>query len=50
MFWADFFEETDGETLVDRKLLSYAYLEAGVIQTLGACVTCHISSNLNLKC
>jgi sodium/potassium-transporting ATPase subunit alpha len=35
-FWADAFEKTDSETLVDGKLLSYAYLEAGLIETLGA--------------
>lgn len=29
-------ERSDGETLVDGKLLSYAYLEAGVIEMIGA--------------
>lgn len=33
-FWVDKFEGTLGETLVDSKLLSYAYLEAGMIETL----------------
>jgi sodium/potassium-transporting ATPase subunit alpha len=33
-FWEDKFEKTDNETLVDNKLLSYAYLEAGLIETL----------------
>jgi sodium/potassium-transporting ATPase subunit alpha len=37
-FWADALERTDNETLVDGKLLSYAYLEAGLIETLGALV------------
>jgi sodium/potassium-transporting ATPase subunit alpha len=35
-FWEDRFEATDDETLVDGKLLSYAYLEAGVIEMVGA--------------
>jgi sodium/potassium-transporting ATPase subunit alpha len=34
-FWEDKLEKTDNETLVDRKLLSYAYLEAGMIETIG---------------
>ena len=33
-FWSDKFEKSDGETLVDSKLLSYAYLEAGMIEML----------------
>lgn len=33
-FWEDMFEATDNESLVDGKLLSYAYLEAGMIETL----------------
>ena len=36
VFWEDALEQTDGETLVDSKLLSYAYLEAGVIEMAGA--------------
>ena len=35
-FWEDMMEQTDDETLVDGKLLSYAYLEAGVIEMLGS--------------
>ena len=35
-FWEDRLERTDDETLVDGKLLSYAYLEAGLIETIGA--------------
>ena len=31
-------EQTDDETLVDGKLLSYAYLEAGVIEMIGSYV------------
>lgn len=38
-FWADKFEKADGETLVDSKLLSYAYLEAGVIETMACLVS-----------
>ncbi|TFK45629.1 aminophospholipid-transporting P-type ATPase [Heliocybe sulcata] len=37
-FWEDKFEESDAESLVDRKLLSYAYLEAGVIEMVGGLV------------
>lgn len=41
-FWEDLFERTDDETLVDAKLLSYAYLEAGVIEMIGRSVkSCH---------
>ena len=35
-FWEDRFERTDNETLVYAKLLSYAYLEAGVIEMIEA--------------
>ena len=35
-FWADMWEDTGKESLVDRKLLSYAYLEAGVIEAIAA--------------
>ncbi|KAJ7184453.1 aminophospholipid-transporting P-type ATPase [Mycena filopes] len=35
-YWEDAMEGSDGETLVDSKLLSYAYLEAGVIEMVGA--------------
>ncbi|KAJ7063657.1 aminophospholipid-transporting P-type ATPase [Mycena amicta] len=35
-YWQDAMESNDGETLVDTKLLSYAYLEAGLIEMLGA--------------
>ncbi|KAJ7144913.1 aminophospholipid-transporting P-type ATPase [Mycena crocata] len=38
IYWEDAMESTDGETLVDSKLLSYAYLEAGIIEMLGALV------------
>lgn len=37
-FWEDLMEHTDNETLVDWKLLSYAYLEAGVIESIGSWV------------
>ncbi|KAJ7885400.1 aminophospholipid-transporting P-type ATPase [Mycena leptocephala] len=37
-YWEDAMESNDGETLVDGKLLSYAYLEAGIIEMLGALV------------
>lgn len=32
VFWEDLLETNDDETLVDSKLLSYAYLEAGMIE------------------
>ena len=35
-FWEEAFDRTDAESLVDGKLLSYSYLEAGVIEMLGA--------------
>ncbi|KAI0303351.1 aminophospholipid-transporting P-type ATPase [Multifurca ochricompacta] len=35
-FWEDRFEKSDDETLVDGKVLSYAYLEIGMIETLGS--------------
>ena len=34
-FWEDAFEPTDNESLVDGKLLSYAYLEVGMIEAIG---------------
>lgn len=34
-YWEDVMEPTDNEDLVDLKLLSYSYLEAGLIETLG---------------
>lgn len=34
-FWKNRFEPTEDEVLVDSKLLSYAYLEAGMIEMLG---------------
>ncbi|KAF8061678.1 aminophospholipid-transporting P-type ATPase [Lyophyllum atratum] len=36
VFWEDLMEHSDSESLVDMKLLSYAYLEAGMIETIGA--------------
>jgi sodium/potassium-transporting ATPase subunit alpha len=35
-FWEDRFEASDDETLVDSKVLSYAYLEVGVIEAIGS--------------
>ncbi|KAJ3728358.1 aminophospholipid-transporting P-type ATPase [Lentinula raphanica] len=37
-YWEDVMEPTENESLVDLKLLSYSYLEAGLIETLGALV------------
>lgn len=39
-------ERTDDESLVDGKLLSYSYLEAGVIEMLGAYVDIHSSTQV----
>ena len=38
LYWQDKLEKSDDETLVDNKLLSYAYLEAGMIETIGSYV------------
>lgn len=38
-FWTDMWEDTGKEILVDRKLLSYSYLEAGAIEALAALVS-----------
>jgi sodium/potassium-transporting ATPase subunit alpha len=35
IFWEDLFESSESETLVDGKLLSYSYIEAGLIETMG---------------
>ena len=35
-FWQDRFEASDDETLVDGRVLSYSYLEVGVIETIGS--------------
>ena len=37
-WWEERFSHPEAETLVDNKLLSYAYLEAGMIEMLGAYV------------
>ncbi|KAJ3079502.1 hypothetical protein HDU99_010731 [Rhizoclosmatium hyalinum] len=38
-YWTEAFEKTEDEVLIDGQVLSYAYIEAGTIQTLG-CLTC----------
>ncbi len=43
MWWEERLERSDAETLVDGKLLSYAYLEAGIIEMIGRQV--HVCSN-----
>lgn len=35
-FWLDRFEPSDDETLVDNKVLSYSYIEVGLIETMGS--------------
>ncbi|KAF9939853.1 hypothetical protein BGZ75_003130 [Mortierella antarctica] len=39
VYWRERFESTEDEVLVDAGLLSWAYLEIGIIQTIGALVT-----------
>ncbi|KAF2433374.1 hypothetical protein EJ08DRAFT_584098, partial [Tothia fuscella] len=38
-WWADIFESTGAEVLIDWSLLSWAYLEIGVLETLGALIS-----------
>ncbi|KAF8328688.1 aminophospholipid-transporting P-type ATPase [Cantharellus anzutake] len=38
-FWEDVWEQTEDETLVDTNLLSYAYMEAGIIETIAVLVS-----------
>ncbi len=44
-FWHDLVEETDNEKLVDLALLSYAYLEAGIIESIATCVIFAVSAH-----
>jgi sodium/potassium-transporting ATPase subunit alpha len=39
IFWQEKFEKTDDEILVDFPLLSWAYLEVGIIESFGALLT-----------
>ncbi|KAG0079652.1 hypothetical protein BGZ90_002033 [Linnemannia elongata] len=39
VYWRERFESTEDEVLVDAGLLSWAYLEIGIIETIGALVT-----------
>ncbi|KAJ3106061.1 hypothetical protein HDU97_007064 [Phlyctochytrium planicorne] len=38
-YWVELFQGGDGEVLVDGEVLSWAYLEAGVIECIGSLVT-----------
>ncbi|KAF5349512.1 hypothetical protein D9756_009023 [Leucocoprinus leucothites] len=38
IFWQDLLEESDGEKLVDRNLLSYSYLEFGFLEAIAEMV------------
>jgi hypothetical protein len=38
VYWEDVLEKTDAESLVDGQVLSYAYLEVGLIETLAVFV------------
>lgn len=46
-YWADMMEPTDDEKLVDMKLLSYSYIEAGLIESIGSYVIFFSSMILN---
>ncbi|KAF9427804.1 hypothetical protein BGZ76_002184, partial [Entomortierella beljakovae] len=39
VYWHEKFEDSEDEVLVDAGLLSWAYLEVGIIQTIGALLT-----------
>ncbi|KAG0345538.1 hypothetical protein BG004_003625 [Podila humilis] len=39
VYWKERFEHTEDEVLVDAGLLSWAYLEIGIIQTIGGLIT-----------
>ncbi|KAG0026215.1 hypothetical protein BGZ81_006540 [Podila clonocystis] len=39
VYWHEKFEHTEEEVLVDAKLMSWAYLEIGIIQAIGGLVT-----------
>ena len=45
VYWRERFEHTDDEILVDSNLLSWAYLEVGIIETIGALVTFFVVLN-----
>ncbi|KAJ3072252.1 hypothetical protein HDU98_003948 [Podochytrium sp. JEL0797] len=38
-YWTEMFEKTEDDILIDGDVLSYAYLEAGTLETIG-CLTC----------
>ncbi|KAJ3129116.1 hypothetical protein HK100_008807 [Physocladia obscura] len=39
-YWTELFEKNDSDILIDGDVLSYAYVEAGTLETLG-CLTCY---------
>ncbi|KAF9956303.1 hypothetical protein BGZ72_002842 [Mortierella alpina] len=39
VYWREKFEHTEEEVLVDARLMSWSYLEIGIIQTIGGLVT-----------
>ncbi|KAF9431616.1 hypothetical protein BGZ76_000074, partial [Entomortierella beljakovae] len=39
VYWREKFESTDEEVLVDMRLMSWSYLEIGIIQSIGGLVT-----------
>ncbi|KAJ3072254.1 hypothetical protein HDU98_003950 [Podochytrium sp. JEL0797] len=39
-YWVEMFEKTEDEVLIDGDVLSYSYIEAGTIETIG-CLVCY---------
>ncbi|KAA1124240.1 hypothetical protein PGTUg99_014896 [Puccinia graminis f. sp. tritici] len=46
-WWDDLLEKSDGEALVDGSLLSYSYLQAGMIETVGCMMAYFVIFNYN---
>ncbi|KAG9294975.1 hypothetical protein G9A89_017769 [Geosiphon pyriformis] len=46
-WWSDTFESKEGEVLVDRELLSWSYLEMGIIEAIGATLAYFVVLNHN---
>lgn len=46
-WWEDLLEKSDGEALVDASLLSYSYLQVGMIETIGCMLTYFVIFNWN---
>ncbi|KAI7962934.1 hypothetical protein MJO28_001028 [Puccinia striiformis f. sp. tritici] len=46
-WWDDLLEKSDGEALVDASLLSYSYLQVGMIETVGCMLAYFVIFNYN---